>query len=268
MRPEEENLMAAIHAVDAIQKTWNVRGEAEYERFKLVTRENRRLIETLRSNFPLKRGEYVLDVGGREGDVAFGIQKAQWVHIVDPDPRIEPLKKCERHWRAKVQDVRLDPRIKYKLIIVCHVAGYLGLQGADAKVLAKLMNQLTDDGTLVIFYNINDGYMGELLEYSKHIYPVRHWDYFDEKLLDPYKTPACEIKRLDVSFTLDYKTFDELALCCWFLFGAINRNIKSCAKLFITKLKSDLLVPRFEIAERMIFVTKKKWTMRDRRTFR
>ncbi|MCE9541516.1 class I SAM-dependent methyltransferase [Candidatus Kaiserbacteria bacterium] len=244
-----------IEGPDAIQKTWHPKGAAEYDIFKLRTQENEWLIRAIKKHVTLKRGDLVLDVGGRDGNVAFALQKAPQVHIIDPDPRIRPLKRPGRFWRMKIQDVEFDPVVKYKLIICCHVLGYLSLQGADKQVLKKLTDQLEIGGTLVLFYNTNDGYMSSLLEYSRHILPRRHFDEFDELLLRPYEINH-DIKQLDTSFDLAYRDFPALARCCWFLFGAVDRNIDECARRFLPKLRDDLAQPLFPIGERCKLIRK------------
>lgn len=242
----------------AIQKTWFPEGSREYHRFKLVTRENRKLVEILRKRVALRPGELVLDVGGRDGNVAFAVQKPQWVHIVDPDPKVRPLKRPGQFWREKIQNVQFEQGVKYKLIICCHVLGYLSLESAQKDVLDKLVHMLTDDGTLVLFYNTNEGYMASLLEYSTHVLSARHFDYFDEKLLRPYRTVGYDIKQVDTAFDVAYKTFDALARCCWFLFGAMDPDITGSARRFLPKLTNELSEPGFIINERVMLIRPKR----------
>jgi hypothetical protein len=246
-----------IHAHDVIQKTWVPEGTAEYRQFKHVTQENALLVAAIKRHVEIKDGDLVLDVGGHDGNVAFAVQKPQWVHVVDPDPTVRLLQKPSRFWNQKVQEVRFGKQ-KYKLIICCHVLGYLGLQGAQERVLQTLTELLADGGTLVLFYNTNEGYMRSLLDYSKHVLPMGHFDHFDEALLKPYRTPRFEIKQLDAAFYVKYAAFETLARCCWFLFGAIDPDIGSCAKRFLPKLEAELQEPCFVIDERMLFITKRR----------
>lgn len=246
-----------ISARDIIQKTWIPEGSVEYDIFKLKTLENDDLVRIIKKHVVLGPNDYVLDVGGRDGNVAFRVQTADHVDIVDPDPFIEPLQKPDNFWRDKVQHVQFLPERKYKLIICCHVMGYLGLQRTQKEVVEKLVDLLEEDGVLLLFYNTNHGYMAELLQYSKHI-QFGHYDYFDTAILEEYKTPDYDIKHLDRSYTLDYGDFMALARMCWFLFGAMEIDVDKVAEKFLPKLTYDLLEPTFEIDERMTFITKRQ----------
>jgi hypothetical protein len=247
-----------VAAHDVIQKTWVPEGTAEYRQFKHVTQENRKLVEVIKRHVELKPGDLVLDVGGHDGNVAFAVQDPKWVHIVDPDPTVRLLQKPGQFWNHKIQDIAFGKREKYKLIICCHVLGYLGLQGVQADVLRMLTDALTEDGTLVLFYNTNEGYMGSLLRYSQHVLPMGHFDHFDESLLKPYRTLRFDIKQFDTAFYVAYKSFEKLARCCWFLFGAIDPDIGSCARRFLPKLRAELAEPSFIIDERMLIIKKKR----------
>jgi len=246
---------------DFIQKTWIPEGSKEYSIFKLITQENKKLVEVIKKHVKIKAGDLVLDVGGRDGNVAFEIQKPEYVHIVDPDPTVRLVKKPSKFWNEKVQNVDFDPKVKYKLIICCHVLGYLGLQDAQRETTKKLIDLLDVGGTLILFYNTNTGYIGELIDYSKHVLSMGHYDYFEEDILRNYRTHRYDIKQLDVAFPLNYKSFDELARCCWFLFGAMDPNIEKSAKKFLPKLENDLIEPSFTIEERIVFVAKKQKTL-------
>jgi hypothetical protein len=244
-------------ACDVIQKTWTPEGAAEYGIFKLKTRENDNLVRVIKKHVALAPGDHILDVGGRDGNVAFQLTEALYVDIIDPDPSIQPLQEPHRFWRDKVQHVTFDPDRKYKLIICCHVLGYLGLQSVQKEVVEKLIGQLEEGGTLLLFYNTNEGYMNELLQYSRHI-QYRHYDYFDQLILGLYRTPDFAIKHLDVSYTLDCEDWLSLGRMCWFLFGTIEIEVDRVAKMVLPKLQHDLIEPTFEIGERMTLITKRK----------
>lgn len=246
--------LRAIAHGDVIQKTWIPEGSKEYSTFKLITQENEKLAEVIKKHINIKPGDLVLDVGGRDGNVAYALQKPEWVHIVDPDPTIRLLKKPGKFWNEKVQNVQFNPKTKYKLIICCHVLGYLGLQEAQEEAIKKLTELLEVGGALVLFYNTNTGYMRDLLDYSRHILPLGHYDYFNEDILQRYRTHRYAIKQLDVSFPLKYGTFADLSRCGWFLFGAMDSDIASAAKKFLPKLKKDLLEPTLVIEERILFL--------------
>lgn len=242
----------------SIQKTWVPEGTNEYTLFKLITQENQKLISVIQKHILLKDGDLVLDVGGRDGNVSFGVQKPQWVHIVDPDPTLRLTQKPGRFWNKKVQDVKFDKKNKYKLIICCHVLGYLGLQEAQQDVLDTLVELLEPGGTIVLFYNLNTGYIGNLVDYSKHVLPTGHYDFFDESILPRYRVRGVETRQLDIAFQLEYKSFTALSRGCWFLFGATAPNIGDLAKKFLPKLTNDLLAPVITVDERILFMTKKE----------
>jgi hypothetical protein len=240
---------------DRLQKTWIPEGTAEYKQFKFVTDENHFLADYLKKLIPLAPNDLVLDVGGREGDIALNLQKPDHFHLIDPDPTLKLSFEPARYWREKVQNVDLHPSA-YKLIIMSHVLGYLGTQHVQKEVFEQLIKAIAPGGTLVLFYNTNAGYMGDLLRFSQEILLNGHYDYFDESLLDQLDKDEFQIKKKDVSFDLDYKTHEELARCCWFLFGAMDQNIEGVSEKFLPKLKMDLERPSFPIEERVTLVTR------------
>ena len=251
---------------DHVQKTWIPNGTAEYHQFKRVTGENLWLIDFIRRTVHVGNSDLVLDVGGLDGNVGFGIQLPQYVHIVDPDPTVHLLQQPGMFWNQKVQDVDFGEQ-SYKLIICCHVLGYLGSQGTQATVFHKLIRLLDRGGSLVLFFNSNEGYLRSLLEYSAHVLERGHYDFFDQNLLQPYRNTHFRITQRDVAFDVSYPTFEELARCCWFLFGAIVSDIDACARLFLPKLRRDLSEPAFSIAERAIVITKQDADALTRPTF-
>ncbi len=249
-------LTQKIAPEDRIQKTWIPEGTNEYKVFKSITKENNFLASILKQHFSLSKDDLVLDVGGREGDITYAIQDSSRVHIVDPDPTLSIIPEPAKFFPTKIQNTDLGDT-KYKLIICSHVLGYLGLQKVQVEVVQKLINQLDAGGTLVLFYNTNFGYMGELLAFSKREVKKGHYDYFDESILIEYKqNKSFQTKQLDVSFNLLYPSFEDLARCCWFLFGAIDEDIEGVASIFLPKLKNDLFRSSFMIDERITFIKK------------
>ena len=241
---------------DRLQKTWIPEGTEEYKTFKKITDENNFLAKTLKSKFNLGDDDLLLDVGGREGDISITLQKPEFIHLVDPDPTLELPFKPIKYWKDKIQNLDLS-EYKYKLIICSHVLGYLGAQDVQSKVFSDLTKLLDKGGTLVLFYNTNNGYMGDLLEFSKNNLSKGHYDYFNEDLLKELNTSDFDIEKQEVSFQLDYQSYEELARCCWFLFGAIDQDIDGVAYKFLPKLKADLYKPSFPIEERITYISKK-----------
>ena len=244
---------------DSIQKTWIPEGTKEYDDFKRITQENEYLAKYLQKQIMLRQGDLVLDVGGREGDISIQLQKAEYIHIIDPDPTLTIPYKPELFVRKKIQDVSLTH--KYKLIIGSHIWGYLGNQQELQSVFHQLIDALDTKGTLALSYNTNTSYMDELLQFSKKIFKEEnydtHYDYFNEKLIHALPKNKFKIDTKDVSFNLEYKSFEELSRACWFLFGANNQDIHSIAKLFSHKLESDLCEPHFDLEERIVLITKR-----------
>lgn len=239
---------------DRLQKTWIPEGTKEYKIFKLITLENEWLAQILKNRFPLKPGELLLDVGGREGDIARVLQSPEYIHLVDPDPTLKLPFTPGKFWNERIQDIELSD--KYKLIICSHVLGYFGTQNVQDLMFGKLVKLLASGGTLVLFYNSNTGYVGELLKFSKRVIPDGHYDYFDEALLKELNADEFDITHEDVSFTLDYGNFTDLSHVGWFLFGAKDQDIEGVAATFLPKLQTDLQRPAFEIEERATFVTR------------
>jgi hypothetical protein len=252
--------MLTIQPEDRIQKTWIPEGTIEYKNFKHVTQENNFLASFLKEKIKLAPGELLLDVGGREGDIAISLQSPEYIHIVDPDPTLHLPFKPGVFLNSKIQNV-LPLIQKYKLIICSHVLGYLGNQNVQADVFKSLLDQLDDQGgALVLFYNTNEGYMGELLRFSKESLAKGHYDYFDEALLKNLDPAKYEISYHDVAFKLDYDSYEDLARCCWFLFGAMDQDIDGVAAKFLPKLKQDLPKPTFDIEERVAVISLMKYS--------
>lgn len=240
---------------DRLQKTWIPEGTKEYEIFKLITLENKFLGEFLKKNYPQKAGSLVLDVGGRHGDIALSLQDENFIHLVDPDPTLKLPFTPAKYWNERIQDVNLED--SYSLIICSHVLGYLGTQNVQDKVFQQLVDALAPGGTLILFYNTNSGYVGELLEHSREICVDGHYDHFNEDLLGTLDDSQFDVKKEDVTFTLEYEGFEDLARCCWFLYGAKDQDIEGVARQFLPKLKEDLEKPSFPIEERVTAITRR-----------
>jgi SAM-dependent methyltransferase len=240
---------------DRLQKTWIPEGTEEYKIFKLITLENRYLGKLLRDRYQLGNGDLVLDVGGRKGDIALELQKPEYIHIIDPDPTLILDFTPAQFWNERIQDVELED--KYKLIICSHVLGYLGTQNVQDEVFEQLTDALAPGGTLVLFFNRNTRYVGDLLEFSKEIGEDGHYDYFDESLIEALNKTQFDVSHEDVTFDLNYETFEDLSRCCWFLYGARDQDIEKVAKMFLPRLKQDLNRPEIEIDERALLVTRK-----------
>jgi hypothetical protein len=238
------------------QKTWIPEGTTEYKHFKLITQENKWIAQTLKDKCVLKDGDLILDVGGREGEVALALQKPIFIHLVDPDPLLQLTFTPGHYWREKIQNVDLS-EFSYKLIIFAHVLGYLGAQEVQAKVVQELSRRLVPGGSLALFYNRNTGYMGELLSFSKKNLSHGHYDYFDENTLNEIPSEEFDITHQDVSFQVDYESFEDLSHLCWFLFGAMDQDIEKVAAIFVPKLKTDLSHPGFSVEQRLTLITKK-----------
>jgi SAM-dependent methyltransferase len=200
--------MDTIQSEDRIQKTWIPEGTIEYKTFKHVTQENNFLGSFLKEKFTLLPGDLLLDVGGREGDISITLQLPEYIHIIDPDPTLHLPFKPGKFLNAKIQNVLPLPE-KYKLIICSHVLGYLGNQNVQSVVFSALLDQLEPGGTIVLFYNTNAGYMGELLKFSKENLSKGHYDYFDESLLQPLHPKKYEIQYHDIAFKLDYDSYED-----------------------------------------------------------
>jgi hypothetical protein len=243
----------SIRPEDRIQKTWIPEGTVEYTTFKSITQENAFLAGLLKTKIVFGDENLLLDVGGREGDIAKTLVPAEKIHLVDPDPTLKLPFTPGKFWPSKIQDILPLPD-QYKLIICSHVLGYLGNQNAQTLGFRELLKQLGVGGSLVLFYNTNTGYMGELLKFSKQNLSKGHFDYFEEDLLKTLNPKQYEVSHVDISFDLNYPSYEELARCCWFLFGSLDQDIEGIAAKFLPKLTKDLGSPTFPIEERVTFI--------------
>lgn len=242
-------------STDIMQKTWIPEGTREYFAFKLVTQENKYLAKFLARKFRLGDNDLVLDVGGRHGDIAYGIQHPSMVHIVDPDPTIVPTCKAAHFSRCRIQEADI-PKSSYSLIICSHVLGYLSKDNDQQQVINTLSEALVPGGSLVLFYNRNSGYMGELLRYSMGHLKEGHYDYFDEKIIESLSSKF-DVSHFDVWFQAKYENLNELSRACWFLFGATNQNISAVAEVFHSKLMSDKMPSHLDIEQRIVCMKKR-----------
>ena len=238
---------------DPAQKTWVPEGMAEYRIFKQITGENIAISHFLKSELEIGCDDIVLDVGGRDGEISYSLQTEDRVHIVDPDPSMAPAPQPAKFWNERIQDVNLNG-LTYSAILCCHVLGYLGLQNAQKEVVVSLIERLDPGGTLVLFYNVNDGYMGELLDFSRRIIVNGHYDFFDESILNGIDPKRYTITARDITFDICYDDYEAMARCCWFLFGSLDQDIDSVEKLFLPKLRRDLIAPRFPINQRITLI--------------
>lgn len=240
---------------DPMQKTWIPEGTREYFAFKQVTQENRYLAKFIASTFRLRECDLVLDVGGRQGDIAYAIQHPSQVHIVDPDPTIVLTPPPGQFWRCRIQDADVL-QSSYNLIICSHVLGYLSKNNDQWQVIDKLRNALAPGGSLVLFYNRNTGYMGELLKYSAEHFDEGHYDYFDENIFDKIPSAEFHISYSNVWFQAAYENLTELSRACWFLFGATNQDISGVAEIFHSKLLADKMPSQLAIEQRIVCIKK------------
>jgi hypothetical protein len=244
-----------LDKIPVMQKTWIPEGSQEYFAFKQLTQENCFLSRFLGRVFDLGKADMVLDVGGRKGDIAFAVQKPDQVHIVDPDPTIEPTCTPSRLWRSRIQDIDLS-EVKYRLIICSHVMGYLSEDNDQCEVIKKLGRALAPGGTLVLFYNRNTEYMADLLRHSRIHLSNGHFDFFDERIVDLFSSDQFQVRHLDVWFRAKYKTKTELSRACWFLFGSTRQDIQSVADIFLHKLSRDNMSAELGIEQRIMCITK------------
>jgi hypothetical protein len=242
---------------DLSQKTWIPEGSSEYKQFKLITRENDTLVSILQSRYKFTEHEVLLDVGGRDGEVAFQLQHPQMIDIVDPDPTIEPKLPPRNFLRFRAQDVPL-PDDEYSLIICSHVLGYLGTQGAQKITVLKLLSKLRVGASMILFYNTNDGYMSELLNFAQSEIRNSHYDYLNQEILDGLPADRYKVSYVDLAFQAQYHNFEELARCCWFLFGSLDQDVDAVAKIFLPKLVRDLIHPTIVVNQRIATVQRSK----------
>lgn len=233
---------------------WVPEDTPEYTAFKKVSQEDAFLERFLSQKYSLAPGELLLDIGARDGSICLRLQSPEYIHIAEPDPTVQLPFSPQKFWRQKIQDVQLEDT--YKLIVCSHVMGYLRRQGVQPQVFQQLIDALALGGTLVLFYNTNSGFVGELLELSKKIIPNGHYDYFDESLLLTLPDEAFNIGVKDEQFELSYKTFEELSRSCWFLFGGYENDIAGVSEKFLPILMASLTNPRVMLDQRIVCITK------------
>jgi hypothetical protein len=234
---------------DLLQKTWTVEGTKEYHSFKQITRENSYLAKFIRDNVEIPPGR-VLDIGGREGSISFNVSSPSLVDIVDPDPTIR-LDPPATYVAQRIQNYDLSAR-DYSLIICSHVLGYLGRQNAQRTVLRRALAALATNASCVLSYNINVGYMGDLLRFSRLHIENGHFDYFEEGILDSIDPTKYSVTQVDVSFPIYYPSYYLLGRACWFLFGNILNNVDEVARLFEEKIRGDGMPAGFNVDQRIL----------------
>ena len=106
------------------------------------------------------------------------------------------------------------------------------------ETVSRLLDSLEKGGALVLFYNTNTGFMETLKEFALRELPQVHYDHLHHGVADLIKNNSSfEVENQDVSFNLDYESFEDLARACWFLFGIATQDIEKVASKFLPLLK-------------------------------
>lgn len=233
---------------------------AEYKKFKKTSDEDAVLIKNLSRRLRVPRHAKVLDIGGREGYISLGVAPEAEITIVENDPDVAAPEAPVHYVRQSIQDTAFD-RESFDVILLSHVLGVLGRQGVHAEIVERAYAWLKPGGSLVLFYNTNSGYMGELLEFARaHLKNLRY-DYFDGAILESLE--SAEISSEKVVTPISYDSFEELGRACWYLFNACDgeaddEHREYAAGIFLPKLKRDLASPMFDIEQSISIVTKGK----------
>ncbi|HYU64957.1 MAG TPA: class I SAM-dependent methyltransferase [Candidatus Paceibacterota bacterium] len=237
-------------------KRTKVENTPEYRKFKIISDEDTVLLGYLSKHLLIGKSDEVLDIGGREGYISLALQNPNHVTIVENDPDVRPPQAI--YLNQSIQDVQFDPET-FDIIIFAHVLGVLERQEVLEEVINRAYSWLKKEGTMVLFYNTNSGYMGELLEFARKNLKKLKYDYFDEKILSTFKNATITEEKVVTPIT--YNSFEELGRACWYLFSACDDeddsdDMNAVAALFIPKLKKDLSSPEIDIEQKIILVKK------------
>lgn len=187
------------------------------------------------------------------------LQSSEHVTVVENDPDVLPPKPPATYIQKSIQDVDF-PSESFDIILLSHVLGVLGRQGFQAETLKRAYSWLKPGGFLVLYYNTNSGYMGELLEFARTNIKKLRYDYFDKNSLTGLENAAIETGK--VVTPISYDSFEELGKACWYLFSACDDeadsdDMETATKIFLPKLKQDLSKPGIDIEQDIILVGKK-----------
>jgi len=208
----------------------------EYRSFKKASNEDNVLINYLSNHLSISDDTKILDVGGREGYISLSLQSPENVTIVENDPDVVIPKAPVTYFQKSIQDMEFNSE-SFDVIILSHVLGILGRQGSQEEMIKKSYLWLKKGGSLVLFYNTNTGYMGELLKFSKANLKKLRYDYFDEKILSFLKNTKILEKK--VVTPIQYDSFEELGQACWYLFSACDDeadsdDMNTTTKIFVS----------------------------------
>ncbi len=220
----------------------------EYKIFKTVSDEDSILAEIIKQKFGVGF-QKILDVGGRSGEVSTLISEKNNITIIDPDTDLVDVIDNEIHFiNERIQDVALG-KSSYDLVIASHVWGDLSRDNVSKKVLAQLMLAKKDSASLVICHNHNSGFLRDLQYFAFNYLSGIRYDNFDTSILI-----GCSFHTEYFETCLNYKTFEELARACWFLFATGDQEIEEVVKIFQPYLESVLEKPEFSFEQEVHFV--------------
>lgn len=225
----------------------------EFRRFKEVSQEDSILVNHLSRFLVINENTRILDVGGRDGKVGLALQSPSHVTIVesDPDVLVEGMPCTYIH--QPIQEVLFEQE-SFDIIIFSHLLGDLGRQCVQKEIIVRAISWLRKSGNMVLYYNTNVDYIGQLVQFAQERLIRSQYDYFDESIFGDLEGVAITEKEVDVP--LSYDSFEELSRACWLLFGSEEDDAQIASNLFLQKLRHDLDESQLHLGQKIVFITK------------
>ena len=135
-------------------------------------------------------------------------------------------------------------------VILFHVWGHFAHSGTSKLAFNKAIKSLNENGKLILCYNTNDDFVGELVKFCKKLFSNFQYDQFDESLLDGIK-----FKEIEFDVSLSVELFEELTDLIQVLVIAEDVEFESKKSEILDFLKSHLDVPKFKIKQKIVITT-------------
>lgn len=217
-----------------------------FKKFKEITQEETKIIEIIKNNVKVADSTKVLDVGSNEGNISKAIQdKKDKITLVDINEF--DLESGIRFIKSGWENLELKE--KFDLILASHVWGHFGYTNTQKIAFERVLFSKDQNGKIVLCYNTNSGFMGELIKFSKEIIKDFQYDYFDEDLIKEYNK-----KEILFNVVLKGKDFEELVELIQILIITEPSHYKGKKQEMKKFLEINLDSPSFLIEQKIVII--------------
>lgn len=220
----------------------------QFEVFKDITKEESAIVEQIKKTVNITSDTMVLDIGCAKGVITKAIQP-NYFHITLVDFDETESDGSLTFIQGKWEDVTIDDQ--YDVVLLSHVWGHFAYTNTTKQAFNKALSNTKDGGRVLLCYNSNDDFVGELINFSKESIGDIQYDVFDESLLK-----GLEYAVSTFSVPIHANSFKELADFVRVLIIAPD-NVYDAKMLEMEKFLSERLdKPEFTIGQKLVVVSK------------